>query len=318
MQQYSADLLALYASAPAQRIFRAHLFKIGPCRNGQMIYATDGRSPISYNDGDGLQQYHPWLYGFWGRGEQTVKIGLESNSIDLPLFSDEEFQPIYFPGTSNQVYFMDGVYAGLLAGAPVSIYRASMTTWGVVIGPTGGSLVSTRFVGEVGEIKNLGPTRATVTVRDLMYRLNADCPQMLIQANCRWVLYSPGCTLNKASFTRTGAIGTISDPRTFVTAAHITPVTSAGTFSKGIITFTSGKNNGIAYTCALWTPGADSGPDTIQLDRPPLFNMTDGDAFTITQGCDHTFPTCLDFQGDTNAYLNFGGTPFVPTPETAV
>lgn len=312
MLPYSPDLLALYKVAPATKIYRVHLFQIGPCRNGSMIYATDGRGPITY----GGNQYHPWLFGFWRRGSQTVKIGFDSNSIDLTVYSDEQFQPIYFPGTTNLVYLLDGVYAGLLDGAPVTIYRATMSKYGTVVGPTGGSLVSTRFVGEIGPITDLGPTKATIKVNDLLYRLNLDCPQQLIQSNCRWVLYSPGCTLTRSAFSRTGTVNQLVDPRSFNPLTNLSSVSAAGTFTQGTITFTSGRNNGITYAVALWTPGG-AGHDVIQLDTPPLFNFTIGDTFSIAQGCNHTFASCLDFQGS-NAELNYAGVPFCPTPESAV
>jgi hypothetical protein len=312
MQNYSSDLLDIYHNAPASQIFRAHLFMIGPCRNGAMIYATDGRKPIVY----GGNTYHPWLYGFYKRGTITRKIGFDATSVDITVYSDEQFQPIYFPGTGNLVYLMDGINAGLLAAAPVTIYRATMLKWGTVVGPSAGSLVTTRFVGEVGPINDIGPTKCTIVARDLNYRLNLECPEQLIQANCRWVLYSPGCTLSAAAFTVTGTIGALVDPRTFTLAANLTTATPAGTFAKGVLKFTTGKNNGIAYAVAAWIPGG-TGADTIQLDAPPLFGMTPGDTFSVQQGCDHTFTSCLDFQ-NTNAVLNFGGAPFTPVPETAV
>lgn len=314
-QTYSADLLALYAAAPYTKIYRVHLIKIGPCRNGQTIYATDGRGPVTFQG----NTYQPSLFGYWKRGSQTVKIGFESNSIDLTVYSDEQFRPIFFPGTSDQVYLMDGIYADLLAAAPVTIYRATMSTYGVVVGPTGGSLVSTRFVGEAGETTDLGPTKCTIKVRDLMYRLNLDCPQQLIQPNCRWVLYSPGCTLSKAAFTRTGqAIGGLIDPRTLQTASHLSTISPAGTFSKGQITFTTGANAGITYTVAVWTPGAGATPDQLQLDVPPLFDMSVGDGFSVAEGCNHTVASCLNLQGSTNYLLNYGGQGFVPVPSAAI
>ena len=151
-----------------------------------------------------------------------------------------------------------------------------------------------------------------------MYRLNLDCPQQLIQANCRWVLYSVGCTLLQSNFTRTGqSIGTLVDPRTFSPTANLNTLSPAGTFSQGVITFTSGRNNGISYTVAVWTPGGPN-PDQIQLDTAPLFDFTVGDTFSISEGCNHTFPSCLNLQGPTNSYLNYGGASFVPSPETAV
>lgn len=315
MQQYSADLLALYAAAPTTKLYRAHLYMIGPTQNGSMIYATDGESPISY-DGN---VYRPSTYGFWSRGTQTIKIGFESNSIELTLFADSDFIPMYYPGTNNDVLLMDGVFAGLLSGAAVTVYRATMSTYGVVVGPTGGSLVSTRFVGEGADITALGPTKCTVKVNDLMYRLNLSTPRMLIQAPCRWVLYSQGCTLLQNTFTVTGAIGGIVDPRTFQTAAHLTTISPAGTFSKGILIFTSGANNGIKYFVSLWTPGSGMTPDQIQLDTEPLFDMEVGDTFTVTEGCNHTFSSCLNLQGSTNSVLNYGGAGlFTPVPETAI
>lgn len=313
-QQYSADLLALYAAAPYTKIYRCHLFAVGPCRNGTMIYATDGRSPITYNG----NVYHPYNYGFWKRGAQTVKIGWESNSIDCTIYSSEQFQPIFFPGTNDMVYLMDGIYAGLLGAASVTIYRATMSTYGTVIGPTGGSLVSTRFVGECGETENLGPTKCTIKVRDLMYRLNLDCPQQLITAPCRWVLYSTGCTLLQSNFTRSAqSISGLIDPRTLQTTAHLSTISAAGTFSKGTITFTSGANNGISYAVAVWTPGSGGTPDQLQLDAPPLFDMNPGDAFNVSEGCNHTISSCENLQ-PTLFQINFGGMLFVPVPEAAV
>jgi hypothetical protein len=124
--------------------------------------------------------------------------------------------------------------------------------------------------------------------------------------------------LSKAAFTRSGqSIGGLIDPRTLQPAANLSTISPAGTFSKGQITFTSGANNGITYTVAVWTPGAGSVPDQVQLDAPPLFDMTVGDTFSIAEGCNHTFASCLNLQPST-AYVNFGGMNFVPQPEAAL
>lgn len=314
MQNYSADLLALYAVAHKTQLFRVNLFMIGPTQNGSVIYACDGDGDITY----GGNTYSKEIFGLWSRGAQTIKIGFESNSIELTCAADSQFIPMYFPGTSNSVLLLDGIEAGLLAGAPVTVYRATMSTYGVVTGPTGGSLVSTRFVGEVGEVTAIGQTKCTVKVNDLLYRLNLSCPRMLLQAPCRWVLYSSGCTLSQAAFTRSGeAIGGLVDPRTFQTAAHLTTISAAGTFDKGQLTFTSGANNGITYNVAVWTPGVGATPDQIQLDATPLYDMAEGDTFNVSEGCNHTFSSCLNLQGS-NAVINIGAAPFIPVAETAI
>jgi len=239
---------------------------------------------------------------------------LESNACKLQVFADNEI-PVYFPGTSNGAFLIDGIKYGLLGNAPVTIYCAYMSAYGQLTGPTGGSLVETKFVGMVTSIEQLGITKASINVQDMMYLLNIQIPSRVFQASCSHTLYDTGCTLNKTSFSRTGTVGSVTYLYQFQTSAHITPVTAAGTFTLGYLVWTSGKNSGIASFIRLWTSGS---PDTIQLDIAPIFPIAPGDTFTIYQGCDKQFTTCLDFQGNTNAYINYGGQPFTPVPETAI
>ena len=310
MKNFSADLVALLASGAP--MWKADLYKIGPLLNGAMIYATNGSGPITY---DGNTYMPPSSgYGAWQRDSITVKIGLESNSTRLTVFCDSRV-PVYFPGTSNGCLMLDGIKYGLLGQANVTIYTAYMPKYGQVIGATGGSLVENKFVGMVANVEYIGMTKAVIVVQDMLYLLNLQLPRMILQASCSNVLFDAKCTLRASAFTRTDSIGTVTNAYTFEPTTNLSTISAAGTFTQGTLTFTSGKNNGLCYFVRLWTPGA---PDSIQLDVAPIFPLNSGDTFTITEGCDKTYASCLNLQGSTDSLLNYSGQPTVPVPETAL
>lgn len=310
MKSYSADLIALLASN--YPIYKADLFAIGPCLNGAMIYATSGKGAIAFGGNTYLSSSSG--NGAWSRGSISVKIGLDSNSTKLTVFADNQV-PVYFPGINNGALLMDGIKFGLLGAAPVTIYTAYMPIYGQVTGPTGGSLVETKFVGQVTTIEKIGLTQAEITVNDGLYLLNRQVPQKILQASCSWVLYSPGCTAVQSSFTRSNSVGTVVNPYTFNPGSALTPVSPSGTFAQGFLSFTSGKNSGLTYFVTAFTAGS---PGVVVLDVAPIFPLNAGDTFTISEGCNKTFSSCLNILGSTNAYKNYGGEPNTPVPETAI
>lgn len=299
MKTFSTDLTNLLAT---KHCIRVDLFQIGPCMNGQTIYATNGSGTITFNG----NVYQPVQFGNWSRAAITLKVGMESNTVTITVKVDNQI-PVLFPGTSATM--LDCIKFGLIDQAPVSIFTAYMPSYGVVVGPTGGSLVETKFVGQVGTIEKLGLTKADIQVNDLIYLLNVQTPQMILQAACRWTLYGTGCTLNKGSFSRSTTVGTVVNPYIFTPAAAVTPHTAAGTFTQGYLTWTSGQNLGLSCFIRNWVSGG-----AIQLDLAPIFPMAAGDAFTIYQGCSKSFAACNDFGNS----INYGGTPNVPVPEAAI
>lgn len=303
MKTYSADLLALLAQNTP--LYKAELFMIGPLLNGQMIYATNGKGHIIFNG----NTYEPVQYGSWSRDTVSVKIGLESNSTKLTVLADNQVT-VSFPGTT--AFLMDGIKYGLLGAANVTIYTAYMPVYGQVIGPTNGSLVETKFVGQITNVEQVGLTKAVIQVNDGLYLLNVQVPQAICQASCRWVLYSTGCTLLRSAFSRTNSVGSISNPYTFTPTSTLTPISASGTFTQGFLTWTTGPNAGLTAYVRNFAGGS------VQLDVQPVFAMSVGDAFTISEGCNKTFASCLNLQGSTNSLLNFGGQPDTPVPETAV
>lgn len=85
-------------------------------------------------------------------------------------------------------------------------------------------------------------------------------------------------------------------------------------FTLGAITMTSGQNAGISRTIRLHTPGTGGAPSTLTLLSPFPFAVAAGDGFTILPGCNRSLSACKAFGNQ----VNFGGTPFIPAPETAV
>lgn len=315
MKKFSADLQALLDSGvPVDCV---DLFAIGPCQNGAMIYATNGQLSVAY----GGNIYQPVQYGAWSRGTITTKIGLESNSCDLTVLADNQV-PVYFPGTSSAALLIDGIKYGLLGNAGVTIstlYNSSYLAGyacPAVTGPTGGSLAETEFVGQVADIGRIGLTKATVTVQDMLYLLNIQIPRRVFQASCSHTVYDAGCALSSAAFTRAGVVAATTSSNFIQSSAHIEPVSTSGTFEQGVLTWTSGKNSGLSCAVRAWTP--DSLCDSIQFDVPPLLPVSPGDTFQVREGCNKTFTSCANLQGATNAYVNFGGQPTVPVPETAI
>lgn len=316
MKDFSADLIALLASEVP--MWTPELYKIGPLLNGSMIYATNGSSPVTY---DG----HTYLpsssgYGAWSRDSITVKIGLDSNSTRLTVFCDSRV-PVYFPGTSSAALMLDGIKYGLLGQAPVTIYKnycPQTGPWGTVTGGTGGSLVETKFVGMAANVEYIGMSKAVIVVQDMLYLLNVQTPRMILQASCSNVLFDTKCTLSASSFQRTNTIGSITNSYTFGPSTNLSTISATGTFTQGTLTFTTGQNAGLSYFVRMWTPGVGAGADTIQLDVAPIFALNPGDGFTITEGCNKTYASCLNLQGSTNSLLNYSGQPNVPVPETAV
>jgi hypothetical protein len=286
------------------------------------IYATNGQVPITFNG----NTYQSSQFGSWSRGDVVEKIGLESNSTSLTVFADNQV-PVYFPGTSNASLLIDGIKFGLLGQAGVSIFTAYYSPfipgypYGATTGPTGGSLVETKFVGMIGPIEKGGMTQAVITVQDMLYLLNIQVPRRVLQPTCSHTLYDAGCALAAASFSTTGAVAQVFSPWIINTTAHLVPSSANGTFTKGVLTWTSGKNNGLTAFIRLWGTQVNGNPnmDQLQLDVAPLFAIQVGDTFKIQQGCNQTFASCADLQGSASAaYEKFGGQPNVPVPETAI
>ena len=95
------------------------------------------------------------------------------------------------------------------------------------------------------------------------------------------------------------------------TQTVITDVPSSVTpFELGTITSITGLNTGLNRTIATFVSGG-----TVAVKLAFLFPIAAGDQFKLLPGCNRTMATCANIF---NNAANFGGFPFIPTPETAV
>lgn len=84
----------------------------------------------------------------------------------------------------------------------------------------------------------------------------------------------------------------------------VTPLGSnSGYFDYGVLTMTSGLNNGLSMEVKTYTVGQ------IVLQLPFPYAVAPGDTYSLTAGCDRSFATCKD---RFNNVLNFRGEPYVP------
>jgi hypothetical protein len=84
---------------------------------------------------------------------------------------------------------------------------------------------------------------------------------------------------------------------------------SSGYFTLGVVTFTSGVLNGLSYAIQDYTAGV------LTLVVGALAAPSAGDTFTIIPGCDKQLATC---QYKFSNLIHFGGTPFIPQPESVI
>ena len=163
------------------------------------------------------------------------------------------------------------------------------------------------FTGRVAEV-DIGRTNAVISINSHLELLNVNMPRNLFQAGCRWQLFSPGCTLSASSFAVSGTVAANATGNTFT--SNISAPNGSGTYALGRVVFTSGQNAGFSRSVRSWVAGS---PGTFTLIAPFPFPISSGDAFTAYPGCDKSFGACQSF----NNISHFGGTPFVPVPESA-
>lgn len=117
---------------------------------------------------------------------------------------------------------------------------------------------------------------------------------------CRAVLGDSRCKKSLTAFTHPGTITKITHAGQFADASKLQ---AAGYFDYGVMTFTSGNNQGIRREIKRFAQGEFS------LYLPVPYTLNIGDQFIATAGCDKQFETCAN--KFSNA-LNFRGEPHVP------
>lgn len=196
--------------------------------------------------------------------------------------------------------FLQAMRNGAFDGAEVTRYRVF---WSDVIG---GTLVDgvILFKGRFGKIDKIGRTQAQFTVNSDLILLDIDMPRNLYQATCLHTTYDSGCTLVASAFTTDGTVGSGS------TASVINWSGASLNFQQGVLTFTSGVNDGVS--CDVNSAVAST---SLTLGYPLQSVPASGDTFSVTCGDDHTPGTC---KSKFNNLVNFRGFPYVPPPQMSI
>ncbi len=186
--------------------------------------------------------------------------------------------------------------SGLFDDARVEIWRVNWTA------PEQRVLI---MAGSVGEVKR-AEGAFTAELRSLAHYLGQEKGR-IYQYACDATLGDVRCGVNLAAseFTGSGAVTSAETAYLFRTSGLGS--FAADWFTGGLLTWTSGANSGRAMEVKRHSLAA--GEVEIELWRSMSSSVAAGDAFTITAGCDKTFPTCkAKFANVTN----FRGFPHIP------
>ncbi len=89
----------------------------------------------------------------------------------------------------------------------------------------------------------------------------------------------------------------------YISGGLAMPQGLASIYDYGMVTFTSGENNGLSMEVKAYVPG------TIVLQLPMPYEIAAGDTYSLVQGCDRSFVTCRDRHDNA---VNFRGEPHLP------
>ncbi len=239
------------------------------------------------------------------------KIGLDVDQWSLTVMPREidVLTGTPWPDTISGVPWLAAAANGLLDGAQILVFRSYFAAppqqpIPVVGAQPVGKLVI--FSGIVGSVE-VEPDRVILTADDMRSLLNVQMPRLLYQAGCNHILFDSYCGLSEAAYRKTGTVAAGSTSSLIIGA--VAAPGGSGTYAFGKLQFTSGQNAGLLRMVKAWD-GASRFSMFMPFPSPPSV----GDNFRVWPGCDKTQATCNLFGN----ILNYGGTPFVPVPETTL
>jgi uncharacterized phage protein (TIGR02218 family) len=221
--------------------------------------------------------------GFWG-SEASEQLGLSVQGSDLSgALADASL---------NEA----DLAAGRYDAAAVELY---------VVDWSEPALKVLMWSGSLGEVRREG-LAFTAELRSLTHRLAEDTGR-LFTATCSADLGDARCTvdLDDEGLQGNGTV-TALDAAATLRADGLSGFDD-GWFTAGKLTFTSGANDGLAVE--VKTHRVDDGGVLIELWQQMPEPIAEGDAFTVTAGCDKRFGTCRDRFANA---VNFRGFPHIP------
>jgi uncharacterized phage protein (TIGR02218 family) len=283
MKPASAALVALLADS--EQFIMADLYTF-TLVGGSLLRYSAAPSAISANG-------HTFVLGpKFERSRTKVVIGTQVDELEVRVYPE----PTDLIG---DLPFMEAAWQGQLDGALLQLERAFMPTYGDT---SPGTVVL--FAGRISDI-DCSRSGIELKCRSHLELLNIQIPRRLWQASCTHVFGGPMCRFDRESLSNTFSAGAGST-QTVITNAP----SSARPFALGTITGVTGLNAGLSRTIVAFVSGT-----TVTVKLAFLFPVAIGDQFHLLPGCDRTLATCTNVF---NNAANFGGFPFIPTPETAV
>lgn len=184
----------------------------------------------------------------------------------------------------------DDLRAGVYTGARVEIFHADWST---------SAKVRTLLVGHLGEVEISGK-QYSATLNSLEHEL-AKPAVRIVSTRCDADLGDSRC-----GYTLTPDNGTVTSITSARRVFIDTSLSAAdGHYNGGKVTWVTGDNAGRLMDVKKYTASTD----TVELYEPLPDDIAIGDTYTITQGCDKTFATCVD---DFSNGANFRGFPHIP------
>lgn len=220
------------------------------------------------------------------RGKISTKLGLEVATLDVKFIANSA-------DLINGVPIIPFATARGFDGATVLLYKALLPTWQ---SPITGCVID--FSGIVTSVKDIDRTGFTLTVSAQTVLLNVNMGPDVFQAGCRNTHYDAACGL-----TPTNVPGSATGSPTASTF-HSTLTNPDHYFDKGILTFTSGANNGLSRAVQSFTSSGGIFSFAFAFPTAPAA----ADTFNAVRGCLLTTTDC-DAQGN---LLKFRAEPFTP------
>jgi uncharacterized phage protein (TIGR02218 family) len=284
MKAISGPLAALFASGA--QFFKADLFTY-TFIDGSVLRTTSADVALSFGGNTWLSE-SPIVE----RTYTTVQVGVTVDTMTLTVKPS-------IANTIGGLSWQAAARQGYLDGATVLVETAYLTTWPAVIGTLH------VFGGNVSEA-DPARTKVDIQVTSALELLNRQFPRNLYQATCLHTVYDSGCTVTKASFSVANTVA--ASPAPTVTSIKTGNAQPAGYFEQGVLTFTSGANNGLKRTVKSYDPATGF---TFALPLPVAPSA--GDTISVFAGCDKTKATCQSKFSNIGRFRAF---PFVPAPET--
>jgi uncharacterized phage protein (TIGR02218 family) len=197
--------------------------------------------------------------------------------------------------TDEAIITRSDVLAGRWDGAAFELFRYNWAS------PSDG-----RDIRKVGNLGNVQPKRGAfvVELRGLRQRLQETIGN-ITQPTCRNRLGDAKCGVDltgSPNFSATGTLTSVTSGRVFRDSSRVEP---ADWFAEGEIRFDSGLN--VNLRAKVTGYGADG---TITLGLGMLYDLSSGDAYTMTAGCGKRLLD--DCKAKFNNVLNFNGEPHLP------